>query len=396
VTTVTATAQLPPSPAPGGQVEGGRGGGPGGGGFGGGGRGAVAGLYVVSSGGMLHNLNLQTGTDWFTPARMLPGSNAKVTGSILVNSVMYVTTTGNCGGVANGVYAMDLTPADPPQPGPDGLPVPPNATPLSTDVKRWESGGGVVGGPALTSDATLYVTTAAAAASATSRSNAVVALEGKTLVEKDYFLGPGPFTTAPVTFQLEGKEFVAAGNGNRIYVLDAASLGGADHKTPLATSPAPENRLVFGATTAPAAQFTIAGLATFEDAGTRWLLAAARPSFTGTSVTTGAGAVFGYKVNSQNGALLLTQAWVTPITFPVTPAVANGVVFALTSSPLTGAGGARTVLHALDVSTGKELWNSGTAITSAASDVGPAVDDGQVYVVTTDGTLWTFGFVVER
>ena len=177
--------------------------------------------------GMLHNLNLQTGTDWFTPARLLPGANAHVVGALLVDSVMYVGTSDNCGGVPNGVYAMNLAPVPGPPADPNALPTVPNAVPASTDVSRWESrGGGIVGGgPALASDGTVFVATGDGDYSATAFSDAVVALEDKTLKLKDYFTpGKTPFTSSPVTFLYGGKELVAAANKDgRIYVLDAAA-----------------------------------------------------------------------------------------------------------------------------------------------------------------------------
>jgi outer membrane protein assembly factor BamB len=210
----------------------------------------------------------------------------------------------------------------------------------------------------------------------------MVALESKTLREKDYFSAPSAFTTRPITFALSGKEIVAAGNRDgRIYLLDAASLGGSDHKTPLA----------FSAAANPSNQ-TITGLATFEANGTRWVVVAAtfaRPSPTPKDF------VAGMPVSEQNGKVSVGTGWIAPQVSPqLTPAIANGVVFGLSAGEPTGNGNA--VLYALDATTGKELWNSGTTITSRASGIGPAVDDGQVYVVTADGTLWTFGFVVER
>ena len=48
------------------------------------------------------------------------------------------------------------------------------------------------------------------------------------------------------------------------------------------------------------------------------------------------------------------------------------------------------VLYALDPATGKELWNSGTTITSTAS-AGLSAGTGQVYVVTSDNTVYAFG-----
>ena len=49
------------------------------------------------------------------------------------------------------------------------------------------------------------------------------------------------------------------------------------------------------------------------------------------------------------------------------------------------------VLYALDAVTGKELWSSGTTIGSFVRGVAPSAGDGQVYVVTFDGTVYAFG-----
>ncbi len=393
LTAITESTARPPAPAGrGGDPSGAgpRAGGAGGGPVGGAGRGAVAGLYVVSSGGMLHNLNLQTGTDWFTPARILPGANARVAGAVLVDSVMYVATADNCGGVPNGVYAMNLAPVPAPPADPNALPTVPDAVPASTDVSRWEShGGGIVGvGPALTSDGTVFVATGDGDYSVTAFSDAVVALENRTLKQKDYFTpGKTPFTSSPVTFQYGGKELVAAANKDgRVYVLDAAAPGGADHKTPVARSAGIGGE--------------IGALSTFQDASSvRWILAAAAGAVRTPAGNATNGAIVAFKLADREGTLELQPAWVSPdLISPVTATFVNGVVFALSSGE-PRAGGQRStnaVLYALDAATGKSLWDSGTTIASPVHAIGPAVDDTQVYVVTTDGTLYTFGFVVER
>jgi outer membrane protein assembly factor BamB len=54
------------------------------------------------------------------------------------------------------------------------------------------------------------------------------------------------------------------------------------------------------------------------------------------------------------------------------------------------------VLYALDAATGKELWTSGTTITSPVRGVGPSAGDSQVYVAASDGTLYVFGMPMER
>jgi outer membrane protein assembly factor BamB len=290
---------------------------------------------------------------------------------------------------------MDLTPRPLPASAPGELPVVPDAQPLSTSVIRWEThGGSVVGSPAFTSDGTLYVSTGAGANATAARSSAIVALDSKTLTEKDYLLASTPFSTPPVTFGANGREFVAAGNTDgRVYVLDAASLGGPDHQQPLATSVA-------------ASRQVITGLATFEDGGTRWILAAVQDI----STPTPKHSVAAMSITAQNGRVVVNPSgWILPLrSAPATPAIVNGVAFVLATgrtqaasieTPQGRTGGVApgdAVLYAVDLATGRELWNSGAAIAAASGSVGPAVDDGQVYVVASDGTLYTFGFVVER
>ena len=53
------------------------------------------------------------------------------------------------------------------------------------------------------------------------------------------------------------------------------------------------------------------------------------------------------------------------------------------------------VLYALDAATGKEIWSSGTAITSFAR-AGLSAGGGQVYLVTYDNTLYAFGIPMEH
>src|SRR6185295_16257527 len=68
--------------------------------------------------------------------------------------------------------------------------------------------------------------------------NAVVALDPKTLAVKDWYTQPGVELLAPpVIFQEDGKDIVAVTTKDgRILLLDADSLGGASHATPLLAS----------------------------------------------------------------------------------------------------------------------------------------------------------------
>jgi outer membrane protein assembly factor BamB len=365
------TENTPLAPA---QPGGGRGGGPGG-------RGANP-VYAVSSGGMIHFLNAQTGADLTAPVRVLPAANAKVVGSIVVNNTFYAATADNCGGVPNGVYAMDLTPAPMPPPPPAAGPMPPSpaVTPASTAVVSWTTNGGSIAGsagPALGTDGTVYVATADGDYSATAFSDAVVSLDARTLKQKDYFTpGKTPFTSSPVVFQYKGKDVIVAGNQDgRLYLLDSASLGGADHKTPLFSTPP-----------IPGSAGGIAGVSTFEESGgARWLVAAS-------------GVVTGFKIVDADGAITLQPAWSSdPNVSLLTPTIMNGVVFAVSSGEPQGQRGqGNAVLHALDLTTGRELWTSGSAIASPVRGIGPVANDSQVYVVSADGILYTFGFPTER
>ncbi len=119
-------------------------------------------------------------------------------------------------------------------------------------------------GAAFGADGTLYVATGASAGDAT-YANAVVALEPKSLKPKDWFTAPAPFTSSPLVFTQGSRTLVAASNADgSLYVLDAASLGGADHKTPLAKS------IQFS----QAKDFAAGAITTWEDGGTRWIAAA--------------------------------------------------------------------------------------------------------------------------
>ncbi len=92
---------------------------------------------------------------------------------------------------------------------------------------------------------------------------------------------------------------------------------------------------------------------------------------------------------------------------PVPATIVNGVAFALSSGEYRGGDAQMSaarraqlskpaILYALDAATGKELWTSGAAITSFVHAVGPSGGDGQVYVVTCDGTIYAFGIPLEH
>ena len=333
---------------------------------------------------MVHVLNVQTGEDLNPPIKFLPAS-ARAVGSMLAGDTLYAATSGNCGNAPNGVYALDL----------------------STDAKTvasWDAKGASIAGtvaPTFGTDGSIFIATGAGGSEF---ANAIVSLDPATLTPKGTFSATTPFISAPVVFQQDGKDMVVAANGDgRLYLVDGATPGGADHKTALAKSPQ-----FSGATGAAAA-----GLATWLDAsGTRWVAvtaAGAPGADLKTTATNGAvtsGALVAFKITGTGATPAFEPGWVSrDMPGATTPLVMNGVVFAVAGGATPGSSenaaalaksAKPAVLYALDADTGKELWASGASITSPVFGVGPSGGDGQVYVVAYDGTVYAFGMPMER
>jgi PQQ-like domain len=290
-------------------------------------------VFSVAADGLLRGIIPDTGDLALAPARFLP-ANATATGLIWTNGFVYAATSNTCGGAPTAVYAMDY-----------------NAE--NKRITMWESDGAAIAGLAVGEDGTVYVTTGTGGSP---YANSIVALDGATLkVVRAYSAGTDPFITTPVVFTEGDRTYVAATTVASVYVFDAASL-----VTPIVR-------------TLPQANvgFSGEGVSTWRDAaGTRWLL------------TSGSGANIAYVV----GGNTVTERWRRQLVNPRTPIIVNGVVFTLAS----GNANSNAVLYALEPATGKELWSSGTTITSTAS-AGMSAGTGQVYVVTADNTVYAFG-----
>ncbi len=321
--------------------------------------GGPAAVFALSSEGMLHAMNVAHGLDVEPPMKFLP-PNANAYGLMVVDNLVYVATTRGCGGVPDGIWALDLE---------------------SRQVTTWKSSGGVSGsaGPAMGPDGTLYVATT---------EGELVALEPKTLKLRDsYTAGKPGFASSPVIFEYKGRTLLAAATKDgRVHLLDTAALGGAGRQTPLYRT----------AAHAQPADFVPDSLASWLDAGgTRWVLAPA------------VDAIVAWKVVDRNGAPVLEPGWLSrAMVSPLPPMIINGVVFAVSSgefrtndSRLTAAQRAQrsspAVLYALDGTTGKELWNSGNTITSFARG-GLSGGGSQLYLGTYDGVLYALGFPIEH
>ncbi|MSU66065.1 MAG: hypothetical protein EXS38_08215 [Opitutus sp.] len=389
---VVAAPAAPGAAQPGGVGQGGssrgRGAGiPGAPNVGGGGLGSSMVGYVISGDGQLHVVGLQSGKDLQRPAPFVP-ANSHWTNAVAVGTMMYTATSGSCGGAPNGVFAIDLDATTKPV------------------VSYRTNGGSVVGPVAFSSDGnTLLAAIGAGPVTDDGRANAIVALDPKTLQLKDWFTQPtAEFVTGPTVFRQGTRDVVAAATKDgRVILLDVASLGGANHATPLAAS---RPLVATGGSISAEALSTwariTAAVGAVPASETRWVLVPLSGRPAGTPATNGAirsGAVVALRVAETNGVLSLEPAWTShDLTTAATPIIANGVVFALSSGrpAAPGGTGAPSVLHAYDGVTGKGLWNSAQAMTTFSSPGSFWSALSQVYVGANDGTVHAFGFLDER
>ena len=305
--------------------------------------------YFLTGDGKFHFLYVSNGDEPNPPIDFLPpGAHAQ--GLMVFEKVAYVTTTNGCGGVDNGLWALDLE---------------------TRKVSHWKTAGVAgSGGPAFGHDGTLYV----------AGSDELAALDLKTLAVKASFKPGGlQLTSSPVVFEFKGKDLIAVTTSDgAMQVVDTADLS-----KPLASTPA------FGSSGG--------AVASWQDmSGGRWILAPA------------AKAVVAWKLVEKAGGVAFEAGWTSrDMMTPVTPVIVNGVVFALGSGEFRSsdagmtaaqraAKSSRAVLYSLDAMTGKELWNSGETISTFVGSGRLAAGGGRIYVGGHDGTQYAFGIGIEH
>jgi hypothetical protein len=368
--------------------------------------GGLRGIFVLTADGNLHEQELNNGWDYGDPVKFMP-AGADLGAPIIEGSRIYDSAGGNCGGSANGVFALDMASK-------------------SYDKVLFDSGNiPVTGtdGPALSTDSkTLFVTTGSGSGDA--HTNSVVALDAKTMQVKDYFTpseasGKTNIDVSPVVFSYKDRELVAAYvAGGRLALLDAASLGGSDHHTPLFI-------------TAPLSKEGGEGawgrLASAEDAdGTRFVYVSVRGPLPVLKMSPANGpnpngAVIAFKVQDQGDKPMLLPAWVSPDIVDPSPAsiVMNAappnvdnfgqpLPEAATAPPTVKAGGIVFVLaegepgktharlYGFDAETGAQIYSSGEEIASAAKHASIAISGAHVVFLASDDTLYGFGIAYEK
>jgi len=261
-------------------------------------------------------------------------------------------------------------------------------------------------------------------------------LAPRTLQLLDYFTPPnlqelntndldyGSGGTLGFTFQ-NRPLVVSGGKDGTIYLLDAKSLGGADHRTPLFSLKAGNDELSY------ASMGVWGAPATYLNArNERWVYFPmwGPPSKTTTfGKANGAaadGSIMAFQVVMQNDKPVLVPKWMSRnLAVPDSPVVANGLVYAISTGentlqrhtdpryhaifqkpgmpplPKTGTMTAEergqntthATLYALDPETGEELFSSGTVIDDWTHLSSVTVADGQVYVTTRKSFVYAFG-----
>ena len=372
--------------------------------IGGSGFGSVGAFFAVGSDGRLHTLNPSTGGDLIPPVKFLP-PNSRAGALNIDGNTIYAATSGNCGGTANALYAVDLGSAD-------------------KKVFSLPTNGHVSGlaGTAIGSDGTVYVQLPfEQGADASTHHRTVLALEPLTLRVKDSFTAedtpnvnqnveePG---STPLVFSWKGKDLImAAGDNGRLYLLDSISLGGPDHHKPLF-----ETDAIVSAGDDYAGYGFRGGFSSWNEAdtNTRWVYAslwgppqssAKFPSQNGEAKN---GSVVAFKVTEQSGQPVLSPAWIsTDVPSPAPSVTAGGMVFALSTGEPTRAAKAKgkpysvgeiekasthATLYALDGANGKQLYSSQSQVVSPSHGSGLAIANGRIYFTTNDNIVYAFGF----
>jgi len=361
-------------------------------------------IYVSTSDGMLRGFSIQDGEDRIAPTHFTDPF-ARNWSLNLIDGVIYSPTARGCLNMQSHFTALDLK-----DPAPHPLEYYTNTGITSGAWGR----GGLVRGPkgilAQTADGPYDPASG-------KFGNSVVAVTPKNFRLQDTFtpanweylnktdldLGSGN----PVVFPFQKWTLAAVvGKESVIYLLDANNLGGADHHTPLYTSPR------WGNDEAKLHDRGTWGITTWQDPqGRRWLYAPMlgppakdAPKFEQSYGTADQGSTMAFEVrlDAATGKPTLVPMWMSrEMHAPEPPTVANGVVYVLlsgkTSDESRGAIKApagldpNAVLYALDAETGRELYSSNKLIASFTHFNEPVVAGGQVYVCTWDGKVYAFG-----
>ena len=158
-------------------------------------------IYALGRDGFLYAYYVSDGDTNKKPIKFLaPNANAK--GLIVTDNFAYVSTTGSCGGVENGVWAVNLH---------------------NKKTIHWKTTGGISGftGPAFSPGGVVYVATTG------KKSSSVFSLDAKTLEQTGRYTPDTSleFTSTPLVIDYKERDLLAvAGTDGRIHLLKGEGL----------------------------------------------------------------------------------------------------------------------------------------------------------------------------
>ncbi len=376
-------------------------------------------IYFTTDDGNLRAASLADGSPKLTPTVIEP-PDARSWSLNLVDNVIYTSMGRGCGGdaaqlmVSGNVVAADVH-------DPDHVTVNKVYTGSSRPAGPWNRGGPVLGPEGV------YVQTADGrydpASGFFAESVVAIRLGGQGIADSftpsnwrymnahDLDLGAG----SPVVFVFHDHALIATGAKESIeYLLDADELGGFDHSTPLYASPK------LGNDPDVLEQYGIwGGAATWQNAaGDRFIYVPMwntpsknAPTFPHVNGDVSQGSIMAFQVIDNDDKFSLQPAWISGVVeAPDSPAVANGIVFAVGSGEQTlqnpghhiirdrfAAAKVRNtpvghqILYAFDAQTGQQLYSSQNLLTSWDHFSQPVIAQGKVFVVSYDGHVSAFG-----
>jgi len=225
-------------------------------------------------------------------------------------------------------------------------------------------------------------------------------------------------SASPVVFNFGGKTIAAVSQKEGVLrLLDTNNLGGANHMTPLFQSPKLGNDEKTG--TDPG-RGVWGAISSAEVNGKRYVYFPMQghpskdaPTFPRTNGPIPNGTIMAFEVVNDAGKISAVPAWTAgDMIMPDPPVVANGVVYALSTGGQALQNGAKPgdprmpydvsavlrstpvsnmTLYAYDAESGKQLWNSGKAMTDWVHFSEPVVALGKIFVETHDGHVIAFG-----
>lgn len=364
---------------------------------------ATATVYAIGMDGRLYGMDLATGKDKFAPMPFVAPFSKNLSLNIS-NGLVYTALAQGCGDGASGFYSMDIK--NPRRPLVRRLLL------SSTDTAGiWGRGGPVIGmnnriygqtadGPFDPSTGEFSNTVVSASLPELDLADYFTPRDWRYLSKDDLDLGSG----SPVWFAFKSYKLLAGGaKQSVVYLMDADSLGGPDHQSPLFATSLLGN---------DDRQMEVKGiwgsLSTWKDERDEtWVyvplwgpMSRQAPRFPLSNGENPHGSITAFKVVLDPAARkpILEPAWVSgDFNLPDPPAIANGVLFALSTGENAKQDSDRSrdtrpaVLYALDARTGKTLYESGEAMKTWVHFSGLAIADANVYAVDHDSWVYCFG-----